>query len=42
MMGDRKKMETIFSPMINYYRNQREIKKADAQNQTPKNKDKLC
>jgi hypothetical protein len=35
MMGDRKKMETIFSPMINYYRDQRETKKTDAQIQTP-------
>jgi hypothetical protein len=28
-------METIFPPVINYYRNQREMKKTDAQIQTP-------
>jgi hypothetical protein len=35
MMGRQKKWETSFPIAKNYYRNQREMKKADTQTQTP-------
>jgi hypothetical protein len=41
MMEKLKKMETIRPPIINYYRNQREMKKTDTKIQIP-TKDKLC
>jgi hypothetical protein len=40
--GKTEKEGNHFPPIINQYRNQREMKKSDTQIQTQQNKDKLC